>query len=121
MHACRLRPNLPSVRLQVWIAPGTGLATNFLEQLGKLSQDSTAVMMAIFAVFALVHSGLAYLRPYGEESHGGSCDCPEREHHALPCSVNIVMPSAHPARATQIALRPMPRQEGDCSSVQARS
>ena len=29
-------------------------------------------MMAIFAVFALVHSGLAYLRPYGEVSLG-SC------------------------------------------------
>ena len=51
--------------VQVWIAPGTGLANGFLEQLEKLSQDSTAIMMAIFAVFALVHSGLAYLRPYG--------------------------------------------------------
>ena len=53
------------VRAQVWIAPGTGLANGFLEQLEKLSQDSTAIMMAIFAVFALVHSGLAYLRPTG--------------------------------------------------------
>ncbi len=54
--------------MQVWIAPGTGLANSFLEQLERLSQDSTAVMMAIFAVFALVHSGLAYLRPYGQLS-----------------------------------------------------
>ena len=53
--------------MQVWIAPGTGLANSFLEQLERLSQDSTAVMMAIFAVFALVHSGLAYLRPYGQK------------------------------------------------------
>ena len=41
------------------------MATAFLEQLEKISSDSTAVMLAIFAVFALVHSGLAYLRPYG--------------------------------------------------------
>jgi len=50
---------------QVWIAPSTGVATAFLEQLEKISSDSTALMLAIFAVFALVHSGLAYLRPYG--------------------------------------------------------
>lgn len=51
--------------LQVWIAPGTGLATPFLKQLEAISSDSTALMIAIFAVFAVVHSGLAYLRPYG--------------------------------------------------------
>ena len=50
---------------QVWIAPSTGVASAFLEQLEKISSDSTALMLAIFAVFALVHSGLAYLRPYG--------------------------------------------------------
>ena len=60
---------------QVWIAPGTGLANGFLEQLERLSQDSTAIMMAIFAVFALVHSGLAYLRPYGD-GFPVPCPCP---------------------------------------------
>ena len=50
---------------QVWLAPDTGYANAFLEQLQRLSTDSTVVMLAIFAVFALVHSGLAYLRPYG--------------------------------------------------------
>lgn len=49
----------------MWIAPGSGLANNFLEQLQNISTDSTGLMLAIFAVFALVHSGLAYLRPYG--------------------------------------------------------
>ena len=53
--------------MQVWIAPSTGVATAFLEQLEKISSDSTALMLAIFAVFALVHSGLAYLRPYGKQ------------------------------------------------------
>ncbi|CAK0786636.1 hypothetical protein CVIRNUC_009850 [Coccomyxa viridis] len=54
----------------VWIAPSTGVASAFLEQLEKISSDSTALMLAIFAVFALVHSGLAYLRPYGEDLIG---------------------------------------------------
>ena len=54
---------------QVWIAPSTGVASAFLEQLEKISSDSTALMLAIFAVFALVHSGLAYLRPYGTVLH----------------------------------------------------
>ena len=49
----------------MWLAPDTGYANAFLEQLQRLSTDSTVVMLAIFAVFALVHSGLAYLRPYG--------------------------------------------------------
>jgi hypothetical protein len=50
---------------QVWIAPGTGLATAFLEQLEAITSDSTGLMMVIFAVFAVIHSGLAFLRPYG--------------------------------------------------------
>lgn len=54
----------------VWIAPGTGLAINFLEELKIFSSDSTVLMMAIFAVFAIVHSGLAYIRPSGEKLIG---------------------------------------------------
>ncbi|KAK9842058.1 hypothetical protein WJX81_006532 [Elliptochloris bilobata] len=50
----------------VWLAPGSGYANDFLDQLQRLSRDSTVVMLAIFGIFALVHSGLAYLRPYGE-------------------------------------------------------
>lgn len=60
--------------MQVWIAPSTGVATAFLDQLGNISSDSTALMIAIFAVFALVHSGLAYLRPYGEQSSAALLD-----------------------------------------------
>ena len=52
--------------MQVWIAPGFGIAEDFLQQLKSLSSDSHIVMVAIFAVFAVVHSGLAYLRPWGK-------------------------------------------------------
>ena len=51
--------------LQVWLAPGSGYANDFLDQLQRLSTDSTAAMLAIFGFFALLHSGLAYLRPQG--------------------------------------------------------
>lgn len=49
----------------MWLAPGSGYVNDFLEQLQRLSTDSTVVMLAIFGVFALLHSGLAYLRPQG--------------------------------------------------------
>lgn len=49
----------------MWLAPGSGYANDFLDQLQRLSTDSTVVMLAIFGVFALLHSGLAYLRPQG--------------------------------------------------------
>ncbi len=73
-HACegvctiwrfRREPHSESLQMQVWIAPGTGLANNFLGELQSVSSDSTVLMMTIFAVFAIVHSGLAYLRPSG--------------------------------------------------------
>ena len=52
--------------MQAWIAPGFGVAEDFLQQLQSISSDSHVVMVAIFAVFAVVHSGLAYLRPWGK-------------------------------------------------------
>jgi len=76
----------------VWLAPGSGLANDFVDLLRRLSADSTAVMLAIFAVFAAVHSGLAYLRPAGApaapaprsiDRHGrvGSLDLPACKQH----------------------------------------
>ena len=50
---------------QVWIAPQGGLAGPFAAGIESLLSSSEVVMVAIFAVFALVHSGLAFLRPYG--------------------------------------------------------
>ena len=54
-----------SAGLQVWIAPGMGVAEDFVNVLKDLSSNSEVVMVAIFAIFAVVHSGLAYLRPWG--------------------------------------------------------
>lgn len=74
---CRLLPQLPCLctpRLnlppsiastQVWVAPGMGLGEDFVASLTSLSDDSSVVMLAILLVFAIAHSGLAFLRPYG--------------------------------------------------------
>ena len=49
--------------------PDTGVANNFLESLTAISDNPEVVMLLILAVFAGSHSGLAYLRPYGELSN----------------------------------------------------
>lgn len=49
----------------VWISPVTGVADDVVRAVSSLTADSTATMVAIFFGFALAHSGLAYLRPYG--------------------------------------------------------
>jgi len=59
-----------AIMYAVWIAPGTGVAEDFVNVLKDLSSNSEVVMVAIFAIFALIHSGLAYLRPWGEELVG---------------------------------------------------
>lgn len=62
--------------LQVWIAPGSGLGDDFVESIESLFSNSEFTILAILAIFALVHSGLAYLRPYGEHvmvSHTNIC------------------------------------------------
>jgi len=56
---------------QVWIAPGLGLGDDFIAALSSVSEDSSVVMLAILLVFAIAHSGLAFLRPYGALVH---CD-----------------------------------------------
>ncbi|GAB4819560.1 hypothetical protein N2152v2_006606 [Parachlorella kessleri] len=49
-----------------WVSPGTGVGEDFVSALESVFSSSEATMVAILAVFAVVHSGLAYLRPYGE-------------------------------------------------------
>jgi hypothetical protein len=49
---------------QVWLQPGA-LADSFVDALTNLFSQSEAVIVAILVVFALAHSGLAYLRPSG--------------------------------------------------------
>eukprot|EP01026_Neomeris_dumetosa_P053418 TRINITY_DN4769_c0_g1_i4.p1 TRINITY_DN4769_c0_g1~~TRINITY_DN4769_c0_g1_i4.p1 ORF type:complete len:348 (-),score=20.65 TRINITY_DN4769_c0_g1_i4:145-1188(-) len=54
----------------VWMSPQIGVADDFLGILQNISGNSQVVMIEILAVFALIHSGLAYLRPQGEELIG---------------------------------------------------
>ena len=82
--------------MQVWIAPSSGVATAFLEQLEKISSDSTALMLAIFAVFALVHSGLAYLRPYGDLLDFAFTGAPSSLFH---CALGMCRRRSHPSAA----------------------
>ena len=60
-----------AIALQVWIAPGLGLGDDFIATLSSLSDDSSVVMLAILLVFAIAHSGLAFLRPYGACARAG--------------------------------------------------
>ena len=52
--------------LQTWIDPETGVANQFLDSLKSISSNTEVVMLLILGIFAAAHSGLAYLRPYGE-------------------------------------------------------
>lgn len=52
--------------LQIWIRPGGGLAEDYLQLIESFTANNTeATMIALLAVFALFHSGLAGLRPKG--------------------------------------------------------
>lgn len=53
-----------------WVAPGLGLGEEFVAQIEAAMGSSEATMLAILAVFAVAHSGLAFLRPYGENVIG---------------------------------------------------
>jgi zeta-carotene isomerase len=53
--------------MQIWIRPGGGLAEDYLQLIESFTANNTeATMVALLAVFALFHSGLAGLRPKGE-------------------------------------------------------
>jgi zeta-carotene isomerase len=49
----------------VWIAPGQGLADDYLTAIESAVANPEVVIVAILGIFGVVHSGLAYLRPYG--------------------------------------------------------
>ncbi|KAK9812970.1 hypothetical protein WJX72_006637 [[Myrmecia] bisecta] len=53
-----------------WAAPEVGLANNFLAAIESFSSNPEVVITFIMVIFAAAHSGLAYLRPYGEELIG---------------------------------------------------
>ena len=51
---------------QVWIQPGFGLADDYLAGLEAFSGNNPeATVLLILFVFAIFHSGMAALRPYG--------------------------------------------------------
>jgi hypothetical protein len=51
--------------VQVWISPEGGLASDYVHAVQSLTANPEAVIVALLAIFALFHSGLAYLRPKG--------------------------------------------------------
>jgi hypothetical protein len=56
--------------MQVWIQPNGGLATDYLHLIESFTNDNPeATILAILGIFALFHSGLAGLRPYGGCCH----------------------------------------------------
>lgn len=68
-----LLTGVSGVLYAVWVAPGgLGLGEDFIAAVESTAggADSSAVILLILAIFALVHSGLAYLRPYGESLIG---------------------------------------------------
>lgn len=54
----------------LWIDPNIGVGSHFSESLETLAPNSEVAMLEILLVFAVAHSGLAYLRPYGERPTG---------------------------------------------------
>lgn len=54
----------------VWIQPGAGLADDYLAAIQSVAGSSEATVALILLIFAIAHSGLAGLRPYGEQVIG---------------------------------------------------
>lgn len=51
----------------MWIRPGGGVGEDYLAAVESLTGGSPELtVMALLGIFALAHSGLAGLRPYGE-------------------------------------------------------
>ena len=49
----------------LWIDPSIGIGSKFIESFENAASSSEVAMLEILFVFAVVHSGLAFLRPYG--------------------------------------------------------
>lgn len=75
------------IHKQVWIAPGSGLADDYLAALDSVAGSSEVTMTLILLVFAVAHSGLAGLRPYGESRLGGPCG-PAKDRTNLHCGLH---------------------------------
>lgn len=53
-----------------WISPDSGFANNYVRLTESWSANPEVVVVSQLAIFALFHSGLAYLRPVGEKLIG---------------------------------------------------
>jgi len=55
----------------IWVRPGGGLAEDYLSAIEAFTNNNTeATIIAILGIFAVAHSGLAGLRPKGEQLIG---------------------------------------------------
>lgn len=80
--------------LQVWISPNGGLADDYVQWIQGLSSNPEFVIVALLGIFALAHSGLAYLRPAG----GGAASYFQMNISPLPSYLTV---SAHSAASPQ--------------------
>ncbi len=59
--------------LQVWISPDGGFADDYVKVVREWTNQNTELtVVSQLAIFALFHSGLAYLRPFGAPSGASS-------------------------------------------------
>jgi hypothetical protein len=89
--------------MQVWISPDGGLASDYVYAVQGLTANPEAVIVALLAIFAVFHSGLAYLRPQGRcclrpghgELPGRLMHCPPQD--CAPCWTTLSMRAQYAA------------------------
>ncbi|KAK3139701.1 hypothetical protein QOZ80_5AG0388250 [Eleusine coracana subsp. coracana] len=67
----------------LWIDPGTGVGTRFLDAVASVSDSHEVVMLLLTIIFAVVHSGMATLRESGERIIG------ERAYRVLFAGISL--------------------------------
>ncbi|KAL6644120.1 hypothetical protein ACP70R_018886 [Stipagrostis hirtigluma subsp. patula] len=67
----------------LWIDPGTGVGTRFLDAVSAVSDSHEVVMLLLTIIFAVVHSGMASLRETGEKIIG------ERAYRVLFAGISL--------------------------------
>ncbi|CAN6355838.1 unnamed protein product [Urochloa humidicola] len=67
----------------LWIDPGTGVGTKFLDAVASVSDSHEVVMLLLTIIFAVFHSGMASLRESGEKVIG------ERAYRVLFAGISL--------------------------------
>ncbi|CAN6347525.1 unnamed protein product [Urochloa humidicola] len=67
----------------LWIDPGTGVGTKFLDSVACVSDSHEVVMLLLTIIFAVFHSGMASLRESGEKIIG------ERAYRVLFAGISL--------------------------------